>query len=238
MHPSPHISAFPPPAGLAQRLGERLGAPVHSFSQLGQLADIAAPCAAMVDFADVASRLARVARFNGAAKDGGRGLAFSVAQHSVMGAQALMVEGESRHTAALFLLHDAHEYVIGDITAPAASLITEVMEGMASGGGELYRAAVERIKDGWDAAIYAAAGLPAPMVWPSRVARVIRQMDARMCAAEAEALFGASARRAMPASKFPPPRTRGAVEPWGAMKAEEEFSSLLRNLVQPARCAA
>lgn len=208
---------------------------IPAFRPDGLLFDLAAPRPEAICFGEIASRLSRIARFTGAGQDHGRGLTISVAQHSVMGAHALMAEGESRLTAALFLLHDAHEYAIGDIASPVHRLISRTMEEASSGGAELFRSSLERIKGAWDDAIYTAAGMPAPATWNSRVRRVIRTMDERMMAAEAEAIFGSQSRRTLPLTRFPLPRTRGVVEPWGAMKAEEEFMALFNRLTPPEK---
>lgn len=209
-------------------------ATIPSFRPDGLLFDIAAPRAEAICFGEIASRLARINRFTGAGQDHGRGMTISVAQHSVMGAQALMNEGESSLTAALFLLHDAHEYVIGDIASPVTRLLARTMEDTTAGGAEMLRVAMDRIKGAWDNAIYAAAELPPPAAWNSRIVRIIKAMDDRMMAAEAEAIFGSQVRRTLSLTLFPLPRTRGVVEPWGAMKAEEEFVALLNRLTPPS----
>lgn len=208
---------------------------IPSFRPDGLLFDLAAPQPDAICFGEIGSRLSRISRFTGAGQDHGRGLTISVAQHSVMGAQALMVEGESRLTAALFLLHDAHEYAIGDMASPVNRLIAQTMEEAAPGSGEAFRSAMDRIKSAWDTAIYTAANLPVPAEWGSRTARIIKSMDARMMAAEAETLFGGASRRTLPLARYPLPRTRGIVEPWGAMKAEEEFAALFSRLAPPQR---
>lgn len=209
--------------------------PVPSFRPDGTLADLAAPRPELIDFAEIASRLARLARFTGAASSGGQGMSISVAQHSVMGAQALMAEGESRLTGALFLLHDAHEYAIGDEASPVTTLLAATMEELSAGARLIYEAARARIKYRWDEAIYGAANLPPPPDWNRRTQGVIKSMDMRMMAAEAEALFGPAARHRLPLSSFPTPRIRGVIEPWGAMKAEAEFLELFHRLAPPQR---
>lgn len=212
--------------------GRICGEPIPSFMPDGRLADLAAPRAGMIDFTDVAARLSRIARFTGAGQGSGRGLPISVAQHSVMGAQALLAEGETALTAGLYLLHDAHEYAIGDFATPVTNLIVATMR---EGGdtGDAFLDAIARIKSAWDDAIYAAANLPPPWAWNRRTAAVIKRMDARMMAAEAEALFGPAARKALPVSRYPAPRVRAVIEPWGTMKAEAEFLVQLRRFVWP-----
>ncbi|ESY72326.1 hypothetical protein X740_33295 [Mesorhizobium sp. LNHC221B00] len=66
-------------------------------------------------FGDVAEGLARICRFGGAVP----GNPYSVAQHCVVGADAALEETRDANVAAYFLLHDAHEFVFGDMTKPA-----------------------------------------------------------------------------------------------------------------------
>lgn len=229
------LPAPPPPSGRATASSRLCRARIPSFRADGGLLDLAAPSPEMIDFAEMSARLARIARFTGAGQDGGRGFSVSVAQHCVMGAQALMNEGESRFTAALFLLHDAHEYAIGDLATPVVRLIEETMDDREPGTAFLFRVALTRIKAAWDEAIYGAAHLPPPAAWTARDTRVIGAMDQRMMAAEAEALFGPGARRTLSPAEYPQPRTTGAIEAWPAMKAEEQFDALLARLAPPAR---
>ncbi len=203
---------------------------VESFRADGSLMDLARPMVAEIDFCDMAGSLSRIARFNGAPLAG----AFSVAQHSVMGAEALLAEGEDSLIAALFLLHDGHEYLIGDKTRPFQMLLAEIMDArFGRGFGTQLRNAIADIKAGWDEAIYAAAGLPAPSAWTNRMRSSVEGMDERMLHAEALALFGGKAidwvrsqpRRALPKLKGSP------AKPWGPADAEFRFLELFDRLI-------
>ena len=70
-------------------------------------------------------------------------------------------------------------------------------------------------------------------------ARQVKEMDERMCAAEARALFALS-RGALPLidCALPPPKLVGAIEPWGAMKTEEAFVDRLQKYLGIAARAA
>lgn len=201
---------------------------VPSFRADGTLTDLAAPSVDEVDFRAMAGRLSRIARFNGVPEAGG----YSVAQHSVMGAQTLLNEGEDELTAALFLLHDGHEYLIGDQVRPFFDLMKSMLRARNNiHAWQAFQRAYDDVKAGWDAAIYAAAGLPAPTAWSARMKTVVKAMDERMLVAEARALFGpAAAEWAAKQKPLPAPRLTGALRPWGAMKAEEAFIGLFTRL--------
>lgn len=193
----------------------------------GRDVDLGNPDPEIVCFAEIGNTLSKIARFNGR----NRGVALSVAQHSVMGAQALLSEKANELEAALFLLHDAHEWALGDLVRPSAELF-------AAACSELYGEthlldAISACKSAWDEAIYFAAGLPGPEAWTRRQAKLVKDMDARMQRAEAISLFGAGA-----ASKFPKsatPKLTGAIKPWPAGKAEEQFMAMARRLIGEER---
>ena len=83
----------------------------------GRRLDILDPSPVDVELSDIAHGLARVARWNGQTRGD---YPFSVAQHSVLVLEiftALAPEADAR--ARLYaLLHDAPEYVMGDIISP------------------------------------------------------------------------------------------------------------------------
>jgi len=197
--------------------------PVWSFVPDGSVIDIAAPDAAEVCFLEMGNSLSKIARFDGR----NPGPALSVAQHSVMGAQAIMNEGGTRWDAALFLLHDGHEYIVGDQSKPSQELYSSVAIDLY--GEARMRDAVAACKAAWDEVIYFAAGLPGPEAWTRKQAKLVKDMDNRMCRAEAIALFGSRAGREMPPSTTP--KLTGAIKPWAPMKAEEEFRKLAYRLI-------
>ena len=110
----------------------------------GRRLDLIDPSPLDVEIGDIAHGLARVARWNGQTK--GPEI-FSVAQHSLLvealfAASLASPSGKARLTA---LLHDAPEYVIGDMISPFKAAI----------GGD-YRLIEERLKR----AIHIRFGLP------------------------------------------------------------------------------
>ena len=96
----------------------------------GRRLDLLEPSPLDIEIADIAHGLARVARWNGQTKGPH---AFSVAQHSVL-VERLTAELSPRLTREarlMALLHDAPEYVIGDLISPfkaAVGLDYKVME--------------------------------------------------------------------------------------------------------------
>lgn len=199
-----------------------------AFRPDGSVLDLAAPAPADIDFADMGGALSKIARFNGIY----RCAAYSVAQHSVLGADALFAETGDAVLAGYFVLHDGHEYLLGDWTRPSVEAVTYHMlatvgaddstAGLKRYVEQALRGAVKAAKSAIDAAVYKAAGTPDIALMPL-YRRQVKDMDERMLRAEALALFGARAAPHLPAADRPPPRLSGAIKPWPAMKAEEEF---------------
>lgn len=187
----------------------------------GRIVDLAALTAADIDFAEIARSLSRVARFNGRCRDA----SLSVAQHSVMGADALFRETGDGILAGYFLLHDAHEYLLGDLNRPAIlHLDGMVGRALSHRGIELegiFREALTMAREAMDAVVLTAANLP-PIDRMPVYRRQVRDMDERMCTAESRALYG-DAEIPLVDSTLPPPKLTGALRAWGAMKAEEAF---------------
>lgn len=90
----------------------------------GRRLDILNPSPFDVEIEDIAHGLARVARWNGQTQGG---QIFSVAQHSVLVAEILKtIEPAAPARWLLFaLLHDAPEYVIGDMISPFKAALGE-----------------------------------------------------------------------------------------------------------------
>ncbi|TPW28584.1 hypothetical protein FJU08_17425 [Martelella alba] len=199
--------------------------PVHSFRPNGSRMDLLAPAVEEVNFVALGDALSKIARFNGRHN----GPAYSVAQHCAMGARAILNEGGNDVSAALFLLHDAHEGLFGDIVTPAQDAIAAICDQAKPGTGNVFRSSLRRLKDGWDDAIYRAAGLPSPQFWTNSQRHLVETMDRRMLREEVRALFGDTAAKRLP--RTVKPKTRGAVTPWPAMAAADEWFSLLRQLI-------
>ena len=88
----------------------------------GRRLDLLEPSPLDIEIADIAHGLARVARWNGQTRGAH---AFSVAQHSVL-VERLVSELNPRlvrEARLMALLHDAPEYVIGDLISPFKAAI-------------------------------------------------------------------------------------------------------------------
>jgi 5'-deoxynucleotidase YfbR-like HD superfamily hydrolase len=110
----------------------------------GRRLDLLDPSPLDVEIADIAHGLARVARWNGQTSGDH---AFSVAQHSLVVDDIFQRIGPATADESLVaLLHDAPEYVIGDMISPFKSVV---------GGG--YKTVEGRL----EAAIHLRFGLPA-----------------------------------------------------------------------------
>ena len=86
----------------------------------GRRLDLMDPSPLDIELADIAHGLARVARWNGQTTGEH---AFSVAQHSLVVEQLVAATGKDARWQLAALLHDAPEYVIGDMISPFKSVL-------------------------------------------------------------------------------------------------------------------
>ncbi|QKV18747.1 hypothetical protein [Oricola thermophila] len=189
-----------------------------SWTRNGGLVDLANPRPEDVDFAAIAGSLSKLARWAGRHD----GPAFSVAQHCVMGADAIAAETGDRFAAGAFLLHDAHEgNGIGDIVTPAVRALEATaaeLLGPEQGHSAVIGTAISLLKARHDIAIWRAAGIDWRAM-PRDTAAAVKAMDKRMGEAEAHFLFGpAACPRPDPYPKF-----TGSLKPWGPARAEEAW---------------
>ena len=175
----------------------------------GRRLDLLDPSPLDIEVADIAHGLARVARWNG--QTSGTHI-FSVAQHTLL-VEAVMREHAPRVDIRVrlgALLHDAPEYVVGDMISPFKAVI-----------GGSYKVVEKRLL----AAIHIRFGLPASL------SVVIEQQikDADMGAAYLEATHLAGFSRAEAKRLFgndphlPPAIVEDYLTPWSAGKAEKRF---------------
>jgi hypothetical protein len=194
------------------------------------------PDPAAVDFTtDVAPALAKIARFCGHTK----GL-YSVAQHCVVGADALYVEhgGNTllapttpRRLAALFLLHDAHEAYMGDVTTPVVAALDHIRCPYSTHG--FIKQVVNDLKHRLDLAIHQAAGVDLPTADESRI---IKDWDARMMIAERNALMSKPPEDWWSGEVEPAPAAWGRVlKAWWADGAEYAWLDAFEEYVETAR---
>jgi len=174
----------------------------------GRRLDLLDPSPLDVEIEDIAHGLARVARWNG--QTSGAHI-FSVAQHT------LLVEAIARRRANLdrrarlaVLLHDAPEYVVGDMITPFKAVI-----------GDSYKAVEHRLL----AAIHVRFGLPAAL--PEQLTRMIKSADRAAAYLEATRLAGFKPAEAGRFFGRPPalpsPIERDYVTPWTAVQAQSRY---------------
>lgn len=175
----------------------------------GRRLDLLDPSPLDVEIADIAHGLARVARWNG--QTSGAHI-FSVAQHTLL-VEAVMREQMPRADIRLrlaALLHDAPEYVIGDMISPFKAVL----------GGD-YKLVEKRLL----AAIHIRFGLPP--VLPDEITHKIKEADRGAAYLEATELAGfaqAEARRLFGRDPgLPEAMQRDYLTPWTAAKAEKRF---------------
>jgi hypothetical protein len=178
--------------------------------------DLTAPRAEDIDFAVIAEQLAKEKRYNGATP----GIEYSVAQHSVIGADAAFWEAHDTELCGYFLLHDAKEAFIKDDTTPKkraiASIATENFGILAS---QIFNT-FEILEDRFDVAIHEAAGL----AWPPTpaMAAAIKAYDLSMFVTEWRDLM-----RAVPHPNWDEYRNVSAlpqtIQPWGWQHASKAF---------------
>jgi 5'-deoxynucleotidase YfbR-like HD superfamily hydrolase len=181
----------------------------------GRRLNLLDPSSLDIEIGDIAHGLARVARWNG--QTIGAHI-FSVAQHSLLVdhlAGRLQPEVSARARLAV-LLHDAAEYVIGDMISPFKAVI-----------GDAYRETETRILD----AVMRRFELPAPM---TSIARQLAKKADRLAAhLEATQLAGFSAEEALQYFGEKPhasAETLSFVAPWSADEAASRFLARFHQL--------
>ena len=174
----------------------------------GRRLDLLDPSPFDVEIADIAHGLARVARWNGQTEGAH---IFSVAQHSLL-VETLAHERTrlDRRGRLAVLLHDAPEYVIGDMISPFKAVI-----------GDAYQAVEARLL----AAIHLRFGLPPTL--PRDLLKLIKAADRAAAYLEATRLAGFSTNEARRffgrAPKFSSLIEREYLIPWPAETAEARF---------------
>ena len=183
----------------------------------GRRLDLLDPSPLDIEIEDIAHGLARVARWNGQTSGV---YPFSVAQHSILVVR--IVELTAREVGArgrfAALLHDAPEYVIGDMISPFKAVI-----------GGSYKVVEKRLLS----AIHIRFGLPA--VLPAEIEQQIKAADMGAAYLEATHLAGfaqAEARRLFGRDpKLAAATEKDYVTPWSAGRAEKQFLARFKALL-------
>ncbi len=185
----------------------RQPAPARAWQRMlsGRRLDLLDPSPLDVEIEDIAHGLARVARWNGQTSGDH---AFSVAQHSLLVLDILDCgENVGPVLRLAALLHDAPEYVIGDMISPFKATI-----------GEAYRAVEARLLG----AIHLRFGLPAMLAPPLHAA--IKAADRAAAFFEATRLAGFAEAEALRLFGLPGVDPGGLdLAPWPAREAESRF---------------
>jgi uncharacterized protein len=183
----------------------------------GRRLDLLDPSPLDIEIEDIAHGLARVARWNGQTEGAH---IFSVAQHSLLAemiARQRVSLDRSRRRAVL--LHDAPEYVIGDMISPFKAVI-----------GDAYKSVESRLL----AAIHVRFGLPAAL--PADLLSLIKTSDRSAAYLEATRLAGFSAGEARrffgPPPKFSADIGRDYLTPWPADVAEARYLARFQKVAQ------
>ena len=162
-------------------MADREGAPARAWQRMlsGRRLDLLDPSPLDIEIGDIAHGLARVARWNGQTFGDH---AFSVAQHSLLVDDifAATFADASPADRLAALLHDAAEYVIGDMISPFKSVV---------GGG--YKDVERRLQR----AIHTRFGLPPETDEATR--KAIKRADQIAAYFEATKLAGFSAAEAV-----------------------------------------
>jgi 5'-nucleotidase len=184
----------------------------------GRRLDLLDPSPLDIEIEDIAHGLARVARWNGQTKGAH---IYSVAQHALLVealARAKVPRLDAKRRLAV-LLHDAPEYVIGDMISPFKAVI-----------GDSYKAVEHRLL----AAIHRRVGLPSPL--PATLQALIKAADRNAAFLESTRLAGFDAAEAL---RFfgRPPKFSAALErdyltPWPAETAQARYRERFEKLAR------
>ncbi len=190
----------------------------------GRRLDLLNPSPMDIEIADIAHGLARVARWNGQTTGD---YPFSVAQHSLLVLEIFNViggnaaDGTPRPTDQLYaLVHDAPEYVMGDIISPFKA---------AMGGN--YKDIETRILE----AIHLRFSLGASR--PAKLVRTIKKADRQAAYFEAVSLAGFApdeARRLFGEPILPQFDLDGfeqLIRPWPTHMAQEKFEAVFNRIL-------
>lgn len=183
----------------------------------GRRLDLLDPSPLDIELEDIAHGLARVARWNG--QTNGEYI-FSVAQHSLLVERIvlLLVPESIKPTRLAALIHDAPEYVIGDVISPFKAVI-----------GDIYKTVEQRLMR----AIHLHFKLPANPA--ASISKLIKQADHQAAFFEATHLAGFGRDEAEKFFGKPVIGTSNISDllvPWPATQAQERFLDKARELLQ------
>jgi len=178
----------------------------------GRRLDLLDPSPLDIEIEDIARGLARVARWNGQTLGDH---AFSVAEHSVIVESLLIyIKPDATHAERLTaLLHDAAEYVIGDMISPFKQAL-----------GLDYKSFETRLEE----AIHLRFGLPAKI--PPKLKKQIKQCDLYCAWFEATQIAGFDPVEADTYFHTPPKGMNVSLDPLSVTQAEKAFLDRFEDL--------
>lgn len=197
---------------------DRPGNPPRAWQRMlsGRRLDLLEPSPLDIEIEDIAHGLARVARWNGQTRGAH---AFSVAQHSVV-VERLVGELSPRlaqQARLMALLHDAPEYVVGDLISPFKAAV-----------GINYKALEEKLQ----MAVHLRFGLPAHV--PSALKALLKRADHISAYYEATQLAGFEESEARRLFGRPPARLRTPrLVPLSTAEAQAQFLARFHRLCPP-----
>ncbi len=171
----------------------------------GRRLDLLDPSPMDIEIGDIAHGLARVARWNGqTVGDNG----FSVAQHSLVveDIAAHLEPGLEVRWRLAALLHDAAEYVIGDMISPFKAAL-----------GIDYKTFEEKL----EGAIHIRFGLPPKT--PAHIKALIKKADHACAFFEATQLAGFEKTESVALFGLPPRGYELNIEPWAPSQAQARY---------------
>jgi 5'-nucleotidase len=182
----------------------------------GRRLDLLDPSPLDIEIEDIAHGLARVARWNGQTTGEN---AFSVAQHSFVVEEiaAHVRPGLEARWRLAALLHDAPEYVIGDMISPFKTAL-----------GLDYRTFEEKL----ETAIHVRFGLPARI--PAAIKALIKTADRACAFFEATQIAGFGHNESLALFGKPPKDYRLTIEPMSASAAQSRYLDRYHVLAEAA----
>ncbi|MEZ5939094.1 MAG: HD family hydrolase [Hyphomonadaceae bacterium] len=209
-------AASPRTSQPADRTTTASRAPARAWQRMlsGRRLDLLDPSPLDIEIEDIAHGLARVARWNGQTRGEH---AFSVAQHSLLVEAVLVHVGPKPDPAERLgaLLHDAAEYVIGDMISPFKAAL-----------GVDYRTFETRL----DGVIRVRFGLPARM--SADLKRRVKAADSVSAFFEATRLAGFETDEALRFFGTPPAMPEPEMEPKSPSEAQAMFLTRFESLIR------
>lgn len=182
-------------------------APPRAWQRMlsGRRLDLLDPSPLDIEIEDIAHGLARVARWNGQTTGDH---AFSVAQHSLIVEEiAAYIEPNLTPKERLMaLLHDAPEYVVGDMISPFKNAL-----------GVDYRAFEDRL----ERAVHIRFGLPPKT--PVTLKKLIKRADLACAYFEATQVAGFGQEESVVFFGAPPAGLAISIDPWPARQAQAAY---------------